>query len=242
MTLGGHANNKKNAVYLRFSDKPRADGHILPVPSADQHRSLGRTSLLKGYDQDSFAFEAKQGKADPRVKFLSRGPSHAVYLTQDETVVVLPRLKGESPALNPASDAQSFAVLRMRFVGANRAPHVAGSARLPSAVTTAMRLFWQILYNAGADLVINGHAHNYERFAPQDCNGNLDLTKELREFVVGTGSESLQAFTTGVSNSEVRNGSTYGVLKLTLRASAYDWQFVQVAGQTFTDSGSQVCH
>jgi hypothetical protein len=156
---------------------------------------LGRTSLLKGYDQDSFAFEAKQGKADPRVKFLSRGPSHAVYLTQDETVVVLPRLKGESPALNPASDAQSFAVLRMRFVGANRAPHVAGSARLPSAVVRR-----------------------------------------------GTGSESLQAFTTGVSNSEVRNGSTYGVLKLTLRATAYDWQFVQVAGQTFTDSGSQVCH
>ncbi len=54
-------------------------------------------------------------------------------------------------------------------------------------VTTAMRPFWQILYNAGADLVLNGHAHNYERFAPQDPNGNLDLTKGLREFVVGTG-------------------------------------------------------
>ena len=111
-----------------------------------------------------------------------------------------------------------------------------------SAVTTAMRTFWQILYNARADLVINGHAHNYERFAPQDPNGNLDLTNGLREFVVGTGGESLQAFTTSAPNSEVRNSSTYGVLKLTLHATSYDWQFVHVAGQTFTDSGSQVCH
>jgi hypothetical protein len=110
------------------------------------------------------------------------------------------------------------------------------------AVTTAMRTFWQILYNARADLVINGHAHNYERFAPQDPNGNLDLTNGLREFVVGTGGESLQAFTTSAPNSQLRNSSTYGVLKLTLHATSYDWQFVQVAGQTFTDSGSQVCH
>jgi hypothetical protein len=110
------------------------------------------------------------------------------------------------------------------------------------AVTTAMRTFWQILYNARADLVINGHAHNYERFAPQDPNGNLDLANGLREFVVGTGGESLQAFTTSAPNSQVRNSSTYGVLKLTLHATSYDWQFVQVAGQTFTDSGSQVCH
>jgi hypothetical protein len=105
-----------------------------------------------------------------------------------------------------------------------------------------MRPFWQILYNAKADLVINGHAHNYERFAPQDSNGNLDLTNGLREFVVGTGGESLQAFTTTAPNSEVRNGSNFGVLKLTLHATAYDWQFVHVAGQSFTDSGSQACH
>ena len=109
-------------------------------------------------------------------------------------------------------------------------------------VTTAMRPFWQILYNAGADLVLNGHAHNYERFAPQDPNGNLDLTKGLREFVVGTGGESLNPFTTTAPNSEVRNSSTFGVLKLTLHATSYDWQFVPVAGQTFTDSGTQACH
>ncbi len=111
-----------------------------------------------------------------------------------------------------------------------------------SAVTTAMKPFWQILYNAGAELVINGHAHNYERFAPQDPNSNLDVAKGLREFVIGTGGESLQSFTTTASNSEVRNSSTFGVLKLTLHATSYDWQFIPIAGQTFTDSGSQACH
>jgi acid phosphatase type 7 len=111
-----------------------------------------------------------------------------------------------------------------------------------STVTSAMKPFWQILYNAGADLVINGHAHNYERFAPQDPSGNLDPAKGLREFVVGTGGESLQAFTAVAPNSEVRNSSTFGVLKLTLHATSYDWQFLPVAGQSFTDSGSQACH
>ncbi len=109
-------------------------------------------------------------------------------------------------------------------------------------LTTAMRPFWQILYNAGADLVINGHAHNYERFAPQDPNGNLDLARGLREFIVGTGGETLENFTNILPNSEIRNSSTYGVLKLTLHATSYDWQFIPVAGQTFTDSGTQACH
>src|SRR4029077_1886236 len=97
-TLGGHANQKR-AVSMQLSKKPNSYGQVLATHSAVQRRSLGRTSLLKGYDQNSFAFEANQGQADPRVKFLSRGPGHTVYLTQDETVVVLPRLrlKGESP-------------------------------------------------------------------------------------------------------------------------------------------------
>ena len=111
-----------------------------------------------------------------------------------------------------------------------------------SDVTTAVRPLWQILYNAGADLVINGHAHNYERFSPQDPNGNLDTAKGMREFVVGTGGAPLSAFNTNAANSEVRNSSTFGVLKLTLHSTSYDWQFIPIAGQTFTDSGTQACH
>src|SRR5215472_6978795 len=112
----------------------------------------------------------------------------------------------------------------------------------PALVSTSVRPLWQILYNNGADLVINGHAHNYERFAPQDANGNLDTAKGLREFVVGTGGADLASFTTTAANSEVRDSSTFGVLQLTLHASSYDWQFMPIAGQTFTDSGTQACH
>ncbi|HEV2492094.1 MAG TPA: metallophosphoesterase [Terriglobia bacterium] len=108
--------------------------------------------------------------------------------------------------------------------------------------TSAVQPFWQMLYSAGADLVINGHAHNYERFAPQDPNGNLDTAKGLREFIVGTGGGDLMSFTTVANNSQVRNSNTFGVLKLTLHATSYDWQFLPIAGQTFTDSGTQACH
>jgi hypothetical protein len=106
-----------------------------------------------------------------------------------------------------------------------------------------MQPFWQILYNGGADVVINGPADNYERFAPQDPNGNLDTAKGIREFVVGTGGETLMSFAaTPANNSEVRNSTNYGVIQFTLHATSYDWQFIPVAGQTFTDSGSQACH
>ncbi len=91
--------------------------------------------------------------------------------------------------------------------------------------------------------MVNGHAHNYERFAPQDPNGNLDTVKGMREFVVGTGGESLVAFdSTAAANSEVRNSTAHGVIQFTLHATSYDWQFIPIAGQTFTDSGTQACH
>jgi hypothetical protein len=99
---------------------------------------------------------------------------------------------------------------------------------------------WQVLYNAGAELVLNGHEHNYERFAEMNATGTV-VSQGLREIVVGTGGAGLYSFSTPLSASQVRNSSTYGVLKLTLRATGYDWQFVPVAGSTFTDSGSDTC-
>jgi hypothetical protein len=101
---------------------------------------------------------------------------------------------------------------------------------------------WDALYAAGADVVINGHDHDYERFAPQTPGGVADPERGIREFVVGTGGDSLYAFLPPQPNSQVRNVNTYGVLKLTLHPDSYDWQFVPVAGKTFTDSGSYRCH
>ena len=101
---------------------------------------------------------------------------------------------------------------------------------------------WQLLYAANADLVLTGHDHLYERFAPQTPDGALDTIRGMREFVVGTGGSNPTSFATIQPNSEVRNDQTAGVLKLTLHATSYDWAFVPEAGKTFTDSGTGACH
>lgn len=102
--------------------------------------------------------------------------------------------------------------------------------------------FWQALHQAGADVVLVGHDHDYERFAPQDPSGNADPEHGIREFVVGTGGRETRAFATIRPNSEVRNAEDLGVLKLRLRTDGYDWQFLPAAGGSFTDSGSGGCH
>ncbi len=100
----------------------------------------------------------------------------------------------------------------------------------------------QDLYNNHAEIVLNGHDHIYERFAPQDYNGNADPQNGIRAFIVGTGGANHTSIASIAPNSLVRNVSTFGVLKLTLHATSYDWQFVPVPGQAFTDSGSAACN
>lgn len=102
---------------------------------------------------------------------------------------------------------------------------------------------WDILYQGGADVIISGHDHDYERFAPQDPEGKSDPQHGLREFVVGTGGKnSHRIIGPAQPNSELRQADTYGVLKLTLHADGYDWEFVPEAGKNFTDSGTGKCH
>ena len=101
---------------------------------------------------------------------------------------------------------------------------------------------WQALYDYGAEIAIAGHDHEYERFAPQTPDGHLDTVRGIRAFVVGTGGGGLYSFGTPLPNSQVRNSSTWGVLKLTLADGSYSWEFVPITGQTFTDSGSGTCH
>ncbi len=105
-----------------------------------------------------------------------------------------------------------------------------------------MKPTWDALYAANVDVVLNGHDHAYERFAPQDPSGVANSARGIREFVVGTGGADLRPFETIQPNSEVRNADTHGVLRLTLQATSYDWEFVPAAGKTFTDSGSASCH
>ena len=107
---------------------------------------------------------------------------------------------------------------------------------------TFMQPLFQDLYDANADVVLGGHAHDYERFAPQDPSGRSDRARGIRQFVVGTGGAFFTALGTTKPNSQVRNGATYGVLKLTLHPTSYDWKFVPEGGKKFTDSGSDSCH
>lgn len=108
--------------------------------------------------------------------------------------------------------------------------------------SSSVQPLWQALFDGGADLVLVAHAHNYQRFAPMNASGAADAQRGLRQFVVGTGGRAMFHATGPATNLEVANSGTFGVLKLTLRSAGYDWQFVPVAGQAFTDSGSTACH
>jgi hypothetical protein len=121
--------------------------------------------------------------------------------------------------------------------------------------------FWQLLYDNGADLVLNGHDHLYARYRPLDPNGNPDAHRGLREFIVGTGGETLDAVSlTGTSsnaggdtnfnknNIEASTGNFWGVMALTLDKNGYKWDFetaLELPGSAagpFSDKGSATCH
>ncbi len=103
-----------------------------------------------------------------------------------------------------------------------------------------MTAFWNDLQAADADVVLNGHFHVYERFAPQDGSGHA-TPLGLRQFTVGTGGRSLAAFGSVAANSEVRLNQSFGVLKMTLRPTSYEWQFIPTTGSQ-GDAGSDTCH
>jgi hypothetical protein len=107
-----------------------------------------------------------------------------------------------------------------------------------------MAALFQALYDFNAELVVTGHDHNYQRFAPMTAAGVADPARGIRQWVVGTGGRSsFYSFTTPIANTEAWNTNTHGVLKLTLHASSYDFQFMPVAGSTYTDQGTNIaCH
>ncbi|MEP6506658.1 MAG: Ig-like domain-containing protein [Gemmatimonadales bacterium] len=120
--------------------------------------------------------------------------------------------------------------------------HPRFSSGLEHGSDPTLQPLWQALYDANADVILSGHDHDYERFAPQTPAGVADAALGIREFVVGTGGRSHYSLGTVKANSEVFNGTTYGVLKLTLAPGSYTWQFVPVSGGIFTDSGTGTCH
>ncbi|WP_214105509.1 CBM96 family carbohydrate-binding protein [Acrocarpospora catenulata] len=114
--------------------------------------------------------------------------------------------------------------------GANHAPN------------SSVAPFVQALYDANADLILTGHNHQYERFAPINPANQLDTARGIRHIVAGMGGAGHYGFGTILPNSEARNSDTHGVLKLTLHPNSYSWQFVPEAGRTYADSGTTACH
>ena len=112
----------------------------------------------------------------------------------------------------------------------------------PHGDTTRVAPFWNVLYAAGAELVLSGHDHAYERLLPMDPSGALDTDHGLIQVIAGTGGGGGATFDSLRANSAVHDGDTLGVLKLTLRHDSWDWRFLPVPGGRFTDSGSARCH
>ncbi len=106
----------------------------------------------------------------------------------------------------------------------------------------SMRPFWDRLYAAHADLVLNGHRHFYDRMALMKPDGSADPTNGIRTIIAGMGGIGGGNVSGAFPTSQVRNGDTFGVLKLYLYDDSYAWKFVPVTGKTFTDSGSTACH
>ena len=126
-------------------------------------------------------------------------------------------------------------------------PYVASTAispidgRTDTFDTPAVKPLWQAFYDAGGDVVLAGHSHLYERFAPLAPDRSSD-GKGIRQFVVGTGGKNLWRLATAAAGSEVQNDQAFGVLKLTLHPESYDWEFVPIAGQSWSDAGTGQCH
>lgn len=106
---------------------------------------------------------------------------------------------------------------------------------------TAVKALFDLAYDYGVDVVLNGHEHVYERFAPLDKWGNVDRTRGVRQFTVGVGGRSFYDFGTPVNGSEVRINDAFGVIKMTLNDGSYDWQFLQTISGASRDSGSEAC-
>ena len=108
---------------------------------------------------------------------------------------------------------------------------------------TDVKPFWRILQDHKADLIVNGHAHRYERFAPMTPSGTR-LANGIREIVAGTGGAGCgdEISREDAPNLQRVKVGTFGVLKLGLRSDSYSWKFVRAAGKEFADSGTTDCH
>jgi acid phosphatase type 7 len=235
ITLGDNAYEQGSAENYRECYDPtwgRFKDRTLPIPGNHEYETEG----AEGYF-DNFGDAA----GDPSKGYYSYDLAgwHIVALNSNECLqiggcrFVSPQVRWLKADL--AANEDKTCTLAYLHHPRFRSGDVHGSA-------PEVRPLWEALYEAGADVVLSGHEHNYERFAPQDPSGRADPERGIREFVVGTGGKSHYEIEVPLTNSEVHNAHTYGVLKLTLHPKSYDWLFIPVKGEAFTNSGRGRCH
>ena len=224
-TLGDNAYFSGSARDYRDCYDPTWGRHrdrTRPVPGNHDYETAGASAYFD-------YFGANAGPSGVGYYSFDIGSWHAVALNSN-----LPAGAGSTQAAWLASDLASHPA-RCTIAYFHHPLFTSG----PDGPTPAMREVWRILYSAGAEIVMNGHEHYYERFAPQNPNGGADPTNGIRQFIAGTGGAPLYGVVSVQPNSEVRV-SAFGVLKLTLTSSGYTWDFVPVSGPL--DSGSASCH
>jgi hypothetical protein len=209
----------------------RHKARTMPTPGNHEYNTLNATGYY-GY------FGAVAGDPSQGYYSYDLGDWHVIVLNSNLSCAVI----------SCAASSPQVAWLRADLTNNSKACTIAywHHPRFNSGAShgnnTAVGPFWDVLYEFNADVILNGHEHVYERFAPQTPGAVADGVRGIRQFTVGTGGRSHYTFGSIQPNSEVREGNTYGVLKLTLRSNGYDWQFVPVAGASFTDTGSGTCH
>jgi acid phosphatase type 7 len=213
---------------------------IRPVPGNHEYGTDGAAGYFDYFNGTGEV----DGPAGPR------GAGYYSFDAGDWHIVALNSQCGHRPA-QPQVPGCEPGSAQERWLRADLAAHPAActlaywhhpliSSRL--GVDEAVRPLWEALVEAGVDVVLTGHDHAYERFAPLGAAGQLDLERGIRQFVVGTGGKSHQRERSVLPESEVRNSRVYGVLQLRLRSRSYHWTFVPEAGRRFTDSGARSCH
>jgi hypothetical protein len=232
-TAGDNSNeNGSAAQYASCFDKTwgRFKDRIHPVPGNHDYMTSGAGPYYS-------YFGAAAGPA---------GKGYYSYdLANDWHVLALNAMCSEVGGCGAGSPQETF--LR-GDLAANAGKHIIAIWHIPTFSSgiahgddTSYAAWWQDLYAAHAEIVIGGHDHDYERFTLQSPTGQGDLNG-IREFVVGTGGADQRGFWMIRANSKVRHDGTFGVLELTLGVGSYSWQFIPVAGGTFSDSGVQATH
>jgi hypothetical protein len=214
----------------------RVKGITYPAPGNHEYDTTGGLDCdATGSGQGYFTyFGARAGDPTKGYYSFNLGSWHIAALNSNCAIVSCSATSTQANwlrqdlAANPRTCTLAF-WHHPRFTSGTNAP---GS--------TSVRPLYQVLYENKADVLLVGHDHDYERFAPKDPDGAV-VSNGVREFVVGVGGRSFHPLTALQPGSEAFQNNTFGVLKMTLRPTSYDWQFVPEAGKTYTDSGTTSC-